>query len=188
MPGQPFMRRCPAQSPGCLRGVQSPCGLARPNRSRGSKCCKLAQPGLSLRSSAWIFEPRPGCRLVTATAESGTGSGEGSDFDVEAMLQVAAALSDDPERPSYHIMSQKGWLNVRFLPCRVVNRSAISLVGTSSADLVILTYQVWFSLADLSHDCHRTQMARSFTMVCTTCECSASFSSVYDGHVSGCDI
>lgn len=140
--GQLFMRRCPAQSPGCLSGVQSPCSLARPNSSRGSKRCRLAQPGLPLGSSTWISEPRPGCRLVTATAESGTESGEGSDFDVEAMLQVAAALSDDPERPSYHIMSQKGWLNVRFLPCRVVNRSASSLNGTPSPYLVIWAYQV----------------------------------------------
>ena len=108
------MRCCPAQSPGCLRPVLSPCALARSGRGKGSERTWFAQPGLALRKLIWISEPRPGCRLAAAAAEEDSESGEDSDFDLEAMLQVAAALSDDPEKPTFHLMSQKGWLNVRF--------------------------------------------------------------------------
>lgn len=112
------MRCCPAHEPGCLRTVQSTCSLVRPKRSRRFQRHWRAQPGLETGKATCGLQPRPGCRLIAAATEPDAESGEDSEFDVEAMLQVAAALPHDPERPSYHLMSQKGWLNVRFWSCR----------------------------------------------------------------------
>ena len=56
----------------------------------------------------------PNRLLLAALSEAETNSAVSGD-DFAEMLQLAQGLQQDPEKPVYHVMSNKGWINVSVL-------------------------------------------------------------------------
>lgn len=58
----------------------------------------------------WQRQRKKAARLVTR-AQAGFPAPPSTIREAESLMDLSAALRQDPEKPSYHVMPSSGWIN-----------------------------------------------------------------------------